>query len=148
MIFDKVSNPIWDYLYAFGWNLIIVNSQILKKQFAHLVTLSQSRNNYKMVRPFLHPFLLFSKHFAENLSIFGRIRSSNVRVEGELADRWATITSYDVVGDDVRLTKAMTLLVTLLVTCGLVARVPYLVLRQWVRILVKCTFFIVQKLLF
>ena len=39
MIFGKVVNPLWDFLYAFGQKFIIVNGQILKKQSGHLVTL-------------------------------------------------------------------------------------------------------------
>ena len=37
--FGKVENPLWDFLYAFGQNFIIVNGQILKKQSARLVKL-------------------------------------------------------------------------------------------------------------
>ena len=39
LIFGKVLNPLWDFLYAFGQNFIVVNGQILKKQSGHLVTL-------------------------------------------------------------------------------------------------------------
>ena len=39
LIFGRVLTPLWDFLYAFGQNFIVVNGQILKKQSDHLVTL-------------------------------------------------------------------------------------------------------------
>ena len=39
-VFGKVVSPIWDNLYDFGQIFIVVNGQILKNQFGHLVTLS------------------------------------------------------------------------------------------------------------
>ena len=38
LIFGKVANTLWDFLYAFGQNFIVVNGQILKRQSGHLVT--------------------------------------------------------------------------------------------------------------
>ena len=40
LIFVKVVNPLWDFLFAFGQNFTIINGQILKKQSGHLVTLT------------------------------------------------------------------------------------------------------------
>ena len=37
LIFGKVVNPLWDFLYAFGQNFIVVNGQILEKQSDHTV---------------------------------------------------------------------------------------------------------------
>ena len=39
LIFGKVVNSLWDFLYDFGQNFNIVNGQMLKIQSGHLVTL-------------------------------------------------------------------------------------------------------------